>query len=250
MCLFWIFHIHVALVSASFMQRNIFKDHPCCSLCQSSTPFNGWITFHHMDVPCGCAFINREAFRLLVLFWLLWISYKHSCPIFWWTYEFSSPGCIPMSRTAGSSLVKNLPAMWEIHVWSLGQEDPLQKGLATHSSVLAWRIPWIEEPGYSPRGHKVGHDWERLTCFHSNPYLTFEGLLNDFPKWLHHFLHSRWQCTGVLISSHPCQYLLLSDFLTLAFLVGLTVVPSAFPRWPMVLVTGVVSQMTSLSCAL
>ena len=44
-------------------------------------------------------------------------------------------------------MVKNLPAMWETQVLSLGQEDPLGKGMATHSSVLAWRIPWIEELG-------------------------------------------------------------------------------------------------------
>ena len=42
--------------------------------------------------------------------------------------------------------VKNLPAMWEIWVWSLGQEDPLEEGMVTHSSILAWRIPWTEEP--------------------------------------------------------------------------------------------------------
>ena len=43
-------------------------------------------------------------------------------------------------------MVKNLPAMWETWVQSLGWEDPLEKGTATHSSTLAWRIPWTEEP--------------------------------------------------------------------------------------------------------
>ena len=43
--------------------------------------------------------------------------------------------------------VKNLPAMQETWVQSLGGEDPLEKGMATHSSILAWRIPWTEEPG-------------------------------------------------------------------------------------------------------
>ena len=43
--------------------------------------------------------------------------------------------------------VKNLPAVWEIWVQSLGQEDPLEKGVAPHFSILAWRIPWTEEPG-------------------------------------------------------------------------------------------------------
>ena len=44
-------------------------------------------------------------------------------------------------------MVKNLPAMWEARVGSLGQKDPLEKGIATRSSILAWRIPWLEEPG-------------------------------------------------------------------------------------------------------
>ena len=44
-------------------------------------------------------------------------------------------------------IVKNLHAMQETQVQSLGQEDPLEKGMATHSSTLAWRIPWTEEPG-------------------------------------------------------------------------------------------------------
>ena len=43
--------------------------------------------------------------------------------------------------------VKNPPAMWETWVQSLGWEDPLEKGMATHSSILAWRIPWTEESG-------------------------------------------------------------------------------------------------------
>ena len=46
-----------------------------------------------------------------------------------------------------AQMVKNLPAMQEIQVRSLGQEDPLEKGMATHSSILAWRMPWTEEPG-------------------------------------------------------------------------------------------------------
>ena len=44
-------------------------------------------------------------------------------------------------------MVKSLPAMWEIWVQSLGWEDPLEKEMATHSSTLTWRIPWMEEPG-------------------------------------------------------------------------------------------------------
>jgi len=56
--------------------------------------------------------------------------------------------------------VKNPPAMKETQVRSLGQEDPLVKEMATHSSILAWRIPWIEEPGglQSMGSQRVGHD--------------------------------------------------------------------------------------------
>ena len=43
-------------------------------------------------------------------------------------------------------MVRNLPAMWETQVRSLGQEEPLEEEMATHSSILAWRIPWTEEP--------------------------------------------------------------------------------------------------------
>ena len=52
-------------------------------------------------------------------------------------------------------MVKNLPAMQDSWVQPLGQEEPLENGMATHSSILAWRISWTEEPGrHSPWGHK------------------------------------------------------------------------------------------------
>ena len=56
--------------------------------------------------------------------------------------------------------VKNLPAMQETRVQSLGQEDPLEKEIATHHSILAWEIPWTEEPGglQSIALQRVGHD--------------------------------------------------------------------------------------------
>ena len=59
-----------------------------------------------------------------------------------------------------AQLVKNLPAMQEIQVQSLGWEDLLEKEMATHSSILAWRIPWTEDPGglQSMGSQRVGHD--------------------------------------------------------------------------------------------
>ena len=59
-----------------------------------------------------------------------------------------------------AQVVKNLPGIRETQVLSLGREDPLEKGMATHSSILAWRVPWTEEPGglQSTGSQRGGHD--------------------------------------------------------------------------------------------
>ena len=64
-------------------------------------------------------------------------------------------------------MLKRLPAMWETWVRSLGQEDPLEKEMATHSSIVAWRIPWTEEPGrlQSMGSQRVRHDWVTSPSF-------------------------------------------------------------------------------------
>ena len=64
-----------------------------------------------------------------------------------------------------AQMIKNLPAILETQVQSLGWEDPLEKGMATHSSILGWRIPWTEEPGrlQSMGSQRVGHDWATNT---------------------------------------------------------------------------------------
>ena len=73
------------------------------------------------------------------------------CEIVYSTEIFNYLLIVPLSMTSCASLVtqmvKNLPAMQETQLRSLGQEDPLEKGIATHSSTLAWRAPWTEEPG-------------------------------------------------------------------------------------------------------
>ena len=67
---------------------------------------------------------------------------------------------------SGGSAVKNLPAIYETWVRSLGREDSLEEGMATHSNILAWRIPWTEEPGgYSPWDCKESDMTERLKIF-------------------------------------------------------------------------------------
>ena len=59
-----------------------------------------------------------------------------------------------------AQMVKNQPAVQETWVLTLGQEDPLEKGMETHSSILAWRIPWTEEPGelQSMGSQRIRHD--------------------------------------------------------------------------------------------
>ena len=73
-------------------------------------------------------------------------------------------------------MIKNLPAKQEMHVLSLGQEDPLEKEIATHSSILAWEIPWTEKPGglQSMGLQRVGHD----LATQSPPLHT-----NSYPCW-------------------------------------------------------------------
>ena len=73
------------------------------------------------------------------------LAYLHNCGAIRRTYNY------PQTKGGGTSQVaqwvKNPPAMQETQVQSLGWEDPLEEGMATHSSILAWRIPWTEEPG-------------------------------------------------------------------------------------------------------
>ena len=71
-----------------------------------------------------------------------------------------------------AQLVKNLPAMWETWVRSLGWEDPLENRKATRSSILAWRIPWTIV-------HGVANSWTQLSGFH---FLSFEVVIHKFPK--------------------------------------------------------------------
>ena len=82
---------------------------------------------------------------------------------------------------------KNPPANAGVRVWSLGREDPLEKEMSSHSSVLAWEIPWTDECGYSPWGLKrVGHDLmtkqpQHYYCYYSN--FTGEETEPKEPKW-------------------------------------------------------------------
>ena len=73
------------------------------------------------------------------------VAKSHISPLHWWIFKF------PKGASLVAQMVKNLSAIQETQVQSKGREDTLEKGMATHSSILAWRIPWTEElVGYSP----------------------------------------------------------------------------------------------------
>jgi len=100
-------------------------------------------------------------------------------------------------------MVKNLPAMQETQVWSPGWEDPLEKGMATHSSILAWRIPWTKEPGglQSMRLQRAGHNW--ATNAHTPWWNIMESVnrvcLGTLMRWHGLKASLRWcLCRGVI----------------------------------------------------
>ena len=86
-----------------------------------------------------------------------------------------------------AQMVKHLPSRQETWVWLLGQEDPLEKAMAPHSSTLAWKIPWTEEPGglQSKESQRVRHDWVTslsLSLTKNNYKKVFITCYKAFPK--------------------------------------------------------------------
>ena len=97
--------------------------------------------------------------------------------------------------------LKCLPPMRETQVRSLGQEDPMEKEMITHSSTLAWRIPWTEEPGrlQSTGSQRVGHDWatsltHSLTCQISYRIQLFSCSVVSDSLWPHGLQNARLPC--------------------------------------------------------
>ena len=80
-----------------------------------------------------------------------------------WRESYKTNGLVLFCEGPVAQTIKRLPAMW---IWSLGQEDPLEKEMAPHSGTLAWRIPRTEKPGglWSMESQRVGHDW--VTSLH------------------------------------------------------------------------------------
>ena len=97
--------------------------------------------------------------------------------------------------------------MRETWVQSLGREDPLEKGMATHSSILAWRIPWTEEPGglQSMGSQRVREDW--VTDTHIYKQRVSAKIKNMWARLLGQFLGNRlrWKFTGRALGSSVCE---------------------------------------------
>jgi len=113
---------------------------------------------------------------------------------------------ISMWASLVAQLVKNPPAIWETWVRSLGWEDPLEKGKATCSSILAWRIPWTV---WTMGSQRVGHDW--VTCtftfFFSQPLVAtviiFFEIIKNLENWLaQNHTGCKWQRRVLSISFH------------------------------------------------
>ena len=107
-----------------------------------------------------------------------------------------------------AQIVKNLPAMQETQVWSLSCDNPLEKGMATHSSILAWRIPWIEEAGglQSMGSQKVTHNWAtntlgQLTELKTVFYILLSGYYKGYNSETAQWRRCRGQGRGW--SFHP-----------------------------------------------
>ena len=86
--------------------------------------------------------------------------------------------------TLVAQMLKNQPAMWETWVQTLGEEDPLEKGMATHSSILAWSIPWTEELGrlQSMELQRIGHKWVTNTTL---SIMVYPRILSIVPCIIH-----------------------------------------------------------------
>ena len=121
-------------------------------------------------------------------------------------FSLSSHLSVDTSVALVAQMVKHLPAMWETWVWSLGQEDPLEKAMAPHSSILARKIPWTEEHDrvQSTGSQRVGQDWAPSiplsTRLLSLIIISLPEILNCYPwkiAWRY-----RWVAVKRSVSQH------------------------------------------------
>ena len=122
----------------------------------------------------------------------MWISHRCTCvpsvlnllP----TFHPFPPSRLLQGASLLAKMVKNPPAMQETWVWSLAQGESLAKEMAAHSSVLAWRIPWTEEPGrlQSVGSQRVGHDWLSTVLVWVTLHISF-GYKMRILMWVIHW---------------------------------------------------------------
>ena len=147
-------------------------------------------------LACWCPFVLAPFVQEILFHYIAFaplskINQQYACGSVCWT----SPG---------AQVVKNVPAMQETWVWSLGQEDPLGKGMATHSSIIAWEIPWTEEPGglQSIVLHRVTHEWSSLARTHPHCWALYSVPLICFSI-----------LSAISCYLDYCSFILLSIFL-------------------------------------
>ena len=128
-----------------------------------------------------CDFLHKWHHAEHILRQLKFLLNKH-------VFGFTSPAAVN-SGLPGGSVVKNLPAMQEMWVWSLDWKDPLEKGMASHSSILAWEIPWVEEPGglQSMESQELDMTEYAHTHVQKAPRLCYYAFSSDLMTKSHHF---------------------------------------------------------------
>ena len=154
-------------------------------------------------------FPNRVFIKLLTIFWRGGIE-----------LSFLAASYTRASMVA--QMVRHLPTVWETQVWSLGWKDPLENEMATHASILAWKISWIEEPSdYSSWGRKESDTTEQLhfSFFSLRMHMYYSEIKG---------IHNKKACSslaGFYLGS--CAYMALLLF----FLLNLTYVTSFSTSW-------------------
>ena len=149
------------------------------------------------DLSFNIMFLNLTIFRyqVVILFLNCWILFH--------------------CRTSlVTQMVRNLPAMQETQVLSLDLDNPLEKGMATHSSILAWGIPWTEEPGglYSPWGRKKSATTERLTHTRTHTRIPLYGSVCPFTCWQTFGLYQFAPIVNKTVMNVRIQILFISIF--------------------------------------
>ena len=99
------------------------------------------------QAPWGSSAASLSTTRTFLVITVRFLLLPVSCQCYLWLGPYYSNLNGNLRASPVAQMVKNLPALWETWFQSLGQEDSLEKGMATHSNILVWRIPWTEEPG-------------------------------------------------------------------------------------------------------